>query len=240
MRSEMIKSLLAILFLAMVAACGGEPADTPEISAPQTQAAPLASDDQGAPARERLEASIDVPANDPAIANLPKAVISTTMGDITVALYAEKAPKTVTNFIEYVNGRQYTRTIFHRVIPGFMIQGGGFSSYLEQRKTRAPVRYEGDNGLNNDRGTLAMARTQDPDSASAQWYINLEDNAFLNHGAREPDAPGYTVFGRVISGMNVVDAIATVETSDQIAGNGQPLSNVPVDPVVIDSVVMAQ
>ncbi|MEO1152162.1 MAG: peptidylprolyl isomerase [Pseudomonadota bacterium] len=236
----MVQRLTILIMIIFLSACGGEKKPASGATA-STQDATASDDAQTAPAiapapRTALEPSIETPLDDPSIADKPKAVISTSMGDITVVLYPEDAPKSVENFISYVEGRQYTRTIFHRVIPGFMIQGGGFSSFLEQRKTRDPIPYEGDNGLNNDRGTLAMARTQNPNSATAQWYINLEDNAFLNHGARRPDEPGYTVFGRVIAGMNIVDAISLVETSDQFAGNGQPLQNVPVDPVVIDKV----
>ncbi len=185
-----------------------------------------------------LEPSQDIATDNPAIADLPKARITTSMGPITIVLYPEQAPISVENFKNYVAGRHYSRTVFHRVIPGFMIQGGGYSSFLEPRKTNDPIRYEGDNGLNNDRGTIAMARTSNPDSATSQWYINHEDNENLNHGARGPDVPGYTVFGRVISGMNIVDAIALVETGTQVIGNGQTLQNVPVDPVVINNVEM--
>ncbi|MEM1192841.1 MAG: peptidylprolyl isomerase [Pseudomonadota bacterium] len=237
----MAQRLIFGIMIILAGACGADDKPAPGASAATDQ---NAADTQAvAPAatpRTRLEATIQTPIDDPAIADKPKAIITTSMGDIMVVLYTDEAPNSVANFIEYVEGRQYTRTIFHRVIPGFMIQGGGFSSFLEQRKTRAPIAYEGNNGLNNDRGTLAMARTQNPNSATAQWYINLDDNAFLNHGARRPDEPGYTVFGRVIAGMNIVDAIATVETSDQFAGNGQPLSNVPVDPVVIEKVQMLE
>lgn len=202
---------------------------TPPVEEPVAQALP-----------EKLEPSIDIPADDPAIADFPKVTIATTVGDITVVLYREQAPVSVENFLGYVNSRQYTRTIFHRVIQGFMIQGGGFSIYLEQRQTRDPIAYEGDNGLSNERGTLAMARTNSPDSATAQWYINHEDNANLDHGARGPNVPGYTVFGRVISGMNIVDAIASVETSTQLSGAGQELRNVPVTPIVIENVQVVE
>ena len=139
------------------------------------------------------------------------------------------APKTVANFLRYADEGFYDNTIFHRVIRGFMVQGGGFTKDLERKSTHKAVAYEGDNGLANNRGTLAMARTQDPNSATSQFFINQVDNVFLNHGAS--GGAGYTVFGHVISGMDVVDAIAAVTTS-----NVGPYQNVPTTPVTIKSV----
>ena len=154
-------------------------------------------------------------------------VLSTTHGDITLELDAEHAPITVENFLAYVEDGFYDGTIFHRVIPGFMIQGGGMDASMNEKKTRAPIKNEADNGLSNTRGTIAMARTQVVDSATAQFFINLSDNTFLDHGARDF---GYAVFGKVVDGMDVVDTIAEVQTGDR--GMHQ---NVPVEPVVIES-----
>ncbi len=155
--------------------------------------------------------------------------IKTSMGDIRVELADDAAPQTVENFLRYVDESFYNDVIFHRVINGFMIQGGGFKEDLDRKQTRHAIPYEGNNGLYNDRGTLAMARTQDPNSATSQFFINLVDNTFLNHGAR--GAAGYTVFGRVTEGMDVVDQIAKVPT--RTVG---PYQNVPNTPVIIESV----
>ena len=156
-----------------------------------------------------------------------KVSISTSLGDIVIELDAAKAPKTVDNFLQYVKAGQYEGTVFHRVIENFMIQGGGFSPELKQKSTRAPIPLESRNGLSNSRGTLAMARTSDPNSATAQFFINVQDNGFLD-AARSPDGNGYAVFGRVVSGMEVVDRIRAVPT-----GNRGPLQNVPLQPVTI-------
>lgn len=156
--------------------------------------------------------------------------IVTNQGKIRVDLKDEAAPKTVENFLRYVEEGFYENTIFHRVIRGFMIQGGGFTEDLGRKETHKPVMYEGNNGLANIRGTLAMARTQSPNSATSQFFINHVDNAFLNHGARNGGA-GYTVFGEVISGMEVVDAIAA-STTTTIG----PYQNVPNTPVIIESI----
>ena len=138
--------------------------------------------------------------------------METSHGTITLELDAENAPKTVANFLDYVRDEFYDNTIFHRVIPNFMIQGGGFYSGLVQKQTRAAVENEADNGLANQRGTIAMARTMDPHSATAQFFINLRDNDFLNHSGKNPQGWGYCVFGRVVDGMDVVDRIAGVST----------------------------
>jgi cyclophilin family peptidyl-prolyl cis-trans isomerase len=151
----------------------------------------------------------------------PRVALETSKGTIVLELYPDKAPKTVANFLKYVKAGQYNGTIFHRVIPRFMIQGGGFTPNMAEKPTQAPIQNEADNGLGNDRGTLAMARTSDPNSATAQFYINVVDNAALNH---TPSSPGYAVFGKVVEGMDVADAIAAVKTKAQ---------DVPVEPVII-------
>jgi cyclophilin family peptidyl-prolyl cis-trans isomerase len=158
----------------------------------------------------------------------PQVKMETTLGDITIELDAVKAPKTVANFLEYVNSGFYDGTIFHRVIGGFMIQGGGFTEDMSQKPTRDPIANEADNGLKNLRGTLAMARTGDPHSATAQFFINLVDNGFLNFKAKDEQSWGYCVFGKVIKGIEVVDAIAKSETS-----NSGMFQNVPVTPILI-------
>jgi len=152
----------------------------------------------------------------------------TSAGDFSVELFEKEAPESAANFLQYVEDGHYDGTIFHRVIPGFMIQGGGFASGMEQKDTRPPIRNEATNGLENLRGTLAMARTSDVHSATAQFFINLVDNDFLNH---QPGNYGYAVFGRVIAGMDVIDAIAAVPTTRR-RGHG----DVPVDEVIIHSV----
>lgn len=136
----------------------------------------------------------------------------TNQGNFTVELYPEKAPLTVANFLQYIEDDFYKGTIFHRVINGFMIQGGGFERDMHQKPTRAPVKNEAANGLKNDVGTIAMARTQAPNSATAQFFVNLKDNAFLNHTGTHPSEMGYCVFGKVVSGMDVIKKIAVVPT----------------------------
>ncbi|QEA13531.1 peptidylprolyl isomerase [Comamonas flocculans] len=158
----------------------------------------------------------------------PKVKLATSLGDIVVQLDCAKAPKTVDNFLQYVREQHYDGTIFHRVINGFMIQGGGFTTDMVQKPTRAPVPLEADNGLKNDAYTIAMARTANPNSATAQFFINVKDNDGLN--APKPDGHGYAVFGKVIEGKEVVDKIKTVAT-----GNRGPHQNVPTTPVVIES-----
>ncbi len=157
----------------------------------------------------------------------PMVTISTSLGDITVELYEDKAPISVKNFLDYVEEGFYNDTIFHRVIPGFMVQCGGMTADMSEKPNRAPIKNEADNGLGNERGTLAMARTQVVDSATSQFFINLKDNAFLNHGGRDF---GYAVFGKVVEGMDVVDKIAAVPT-----GNKGFHQDVPVEPVTIVS-----
>ncbi len=141
-----------------------------------------------------------------------KATIETSMGTITLELDEAKAPVTVKNFCEYAKSGHYNGTIFHRVIDGFMIQGGGFTPSMDQKETRDPIKNEAGNGLSNARGTIAMARTQVVDSATSQFFINLVDNSFLDHRGADPRAFGYAVFGKVVDGMDVVDKIAKVKT----------------------------
>jgi len=158
--------------------------------------------------------------------------MKTSMGAVTIELDAAKAPKTVENFMQYVKDGHYNGTIFHRVISGFMIQGGGFEPGMKQKPTRAPIPLESRNGLKNDTGTIAMARTQVPDSATAQFFINVADNAFLDaDNAR--DGQGYAVFGRVVEGMDVVDKIRATPT--RAAG---PHENLPVTPILITKAVL--
>ncbi len=154
--------------------------------------------------------------------------LSTNFGDITIELDTEKAPITAANFLQYVESGFYENVIFHRVINGFMIQGGGFDTNMKQKPTEAPIKNEANNGLSNDKYTLAMARTSVPDSASSQFFINVSDNDFLNHTAPTPSGWGYCVFGKVVEGMDVVDAIKAVPTTSR-AGH----QDVPVEPVVI-------
>jgi peptidyl-prolyl cis-trans isomerase B (cyclophilin B) len=160
----------------------------------------------------------------------PRVKLQTTKGDIVIELDKAHAPKTVENFLAYVKSGHYDGTIFHRVIAGFMIQGGGMDEGLRQKPTNPPVSNEADNGLKNDRGTLAMARTNDPNSATSQFFINTVDNAFLNFKAKTASGWGYCVFGKVVEGMDVVDAIEHVPT-----GNKGMFSDVPTTPMVIKS-----
>ncbi len=154
--------------------------------------------------------------------------MDTNFGAITIELDAENAPLTVANFKQYIADGFYNNTIFHRVIPNFMIQGGGFNPGMIQKQTMDPIENEADNDLGNDRGTIAMARTNDPHSATAQFFINLKDNTFLNHSGKNPQGWGYCVFGKVTEGMDVVDKIAAVST-----GNSAGHADVPVNDVVI-------
>ena len=154
-------------------------------------------------------------------------ILKTSHGDVTIELFDEAAPVTVENFLAYVDDGFLDGTVFHRVIPGFVIQGGGFTENMQQKETRPPITNEADNGLKNERGTLSMARTQDVNSATSQFFVNLQDNAVLDHGTRDF---GYAVFGKVVKGMDVIDRIAKVPTSTQGMHR-----DVPVEPVVIES-----
>lgn len=166
----------------------------------------------------------------------PRVRLQTSMGDIVLVLDPQRAPKTVENFLRYVRDGFYDGTIFHRVIDGFMIQGGGFTAGFTRKKTQAPVASEADNGLRNDRGTVAMARTSDPNSATAQFFINVVDNPFLNHTSPTPAGWGYTVFGHVAQGMDVVDRIRQVPTGP----GGAFRKDVPKTPVVIEKAVVIE
>ncbi|MEY3007121.1 MAG: hypothetical protein RI942_1463 [Pseudomonadota bacterium] len=158
--------------------------------------------------------------------------ISTTFGEMTLELDADKAPKTVANFLEYVREGFYDGTIFHRVINNFMVQGGGFDTNMQQKATKAPIENEADNGLKNEFGTIAMARTMDPHSATAQFFINVSNNEFLNHSGKNMQGWGYTVFGKVVEGTEVLEKIKAVATTSK---NGH--QDVPVDEVIIESIV---
>jgi cyclophilin family peptidyl-prolyl cis-trans isomerase len=162
----------------------------------------------------------------------PTVLVSTSLGDITLELYQDRAPVSVQNFLQYVNEGFYPGTVFHRVIPGFMIQGGGFTTEMVEKPTHPPIRNEATNGLSNVRGTLAMARTEALRSATAQFFINISDNRIkLDHHGYSPEDFGYAVFGRVLTGLEVCDRIAAVKTQR----NG-PHENIPLDPVVIKGV----
>jgi len=163
-----------------------------------------------------------------AAADAPKVALETDKGKIVIELYPDKAPKTVQNFLDYVDAGHYNNTIFHRVIPNFMIQGGGYTADLTEKPTRAPIPLESQNGLKNDRGSVSMARRGDPNSATAQFFINVVDNPRLDYP--NPDGNGYAVFGKVVEGMDVVDKIRAVPT-----GSSGPHASLPSTPVVIKS-----
>ena len=163
----------------------------------------------------------------------PRVKLATSAGDIVVELAPDKAPKTVENFLQYVKDKHYDGTVFHRVIDGFMIQGGGFTADMQQKPTRAPIPLEASNGLKNDKYTVAMARTGNPNSATSQFFINVKNNDSLN--APNPDGYGYTVFGKVVAGTDVVDKIRAVQT-----GNKGGMQNVPLETITIQSATLAK
>ncbi|HEX7180442.1 MAG TPA: peptidylprolyl isomerase [Thermoanaerobaculia bacterium] len=163
------------------------------------------------------------------------AELHTTAGQINIRFFPDVAPNHVKNFLDLAQKGFYDGTKFHRVIPGFMIQGGGFTADMTQKPTKANVQNEADNGLTNDRGTVAMARTSDPHSASAQFFINVKDNAFLNHKGKNPQGWGYAVFGKVVEGMDVADAMTQVKT-----GQKGPHGDVPVEPIVVKTATVVQ
>jgi peptidyl-prolyl cis-trans isomerase A (cyclophilin A) len=175
-----------------------------------------------------LIASTSALAQTAATAAHPQVLLKTSDGDIRLELYPDKAPKTVANFLDYVKSGQYSGTIFHRVIPGFMIQGGGYTQTFQEKPTRAPIPIESRNGLKNAVGTIAMARTSDPNSATDQFFINTVDNAGLDYP--NPDGNGYAVFGKVVSGMDVVKKIEGTPTTTR-----GPMADVPQKPIVIES-----
>lgn len=160
-------------------------------------------------------------------------VLTTNFGDIKIELFAKEAPKTVENFLNYVTSGFYDGVIFHRVIPGFMVQGGGMLPGMEEKDGNASINNEANNGVKNDRGTLAMARTQEPHSASSQFFINSADNAFLNFRSETPDGWGYCVFAKVVEGMDIVDKISATKT-----GNAGYHQDVPVEDVIIEKAVV--
>lgn len=165
----------------------------------------------------------------------PDVLIKTNYGTITVELDPVRAPITVKNFLDYVNAGFYTNTLFHRVIPDFMIQGGGYTLSMQEKKTNAPIQVESNNGLKNVRGSIAMARTNEPNSATSQFYINLVDNDFLDYQNNSTQGVGYTVFGQVIQGMETVDSIAKAQTK---TSHGMP--DVPSKPVIIESITISK
>lgn len=167
----------------------------------------------------------------PAMAANPLITVETNRGNFVIELYPEKAPKTVENFMQYVKAGFYKDTIFHRVINRFMIQGGGFTANMDEKQTRDPIVNESSNGLLNEVGTIAMARTSNPNSATSQFFINLENNQFLNYQSPDPDLIGYCVFGRVLKGMDVVREIASTPT-----GYKGPHGDVPKSPIIIHSI----
>ena len=162
--------------------------------------------------------------------DMPVVQLDTNMGAIVIELNEERAPKTVENFLNYVKSGHYDGTIFHRIIDGFMIQGGGMDAEMKEKSTNKPIENEADNGLKNDAGTIAMARTQDPHSATSQFFINVKDNDFLNHSGKNMQGWGYTVFGKVTSGMDVIEKMKGVPT-----GRFGMHADVPKEPVVINS-----
>ena len=164
---------------------------------------------------------------------MTRVLMKTLLGDMTLELDTDKAPATVANFVEYAQSGHYDGTIFHRVINNFMVQGGGFDTDMRQKGTNAPIQNEANNSLKNDRGTIAMARTMDPHSATAQFFINVSDNDFLNFSGENMQGWGYAVFGRVVEGEDVLDKIRVVPTGSQ-AGH----QDVPTDPIVIESVTV--
>lgn len=212
MMKKMILVQSVVLSMAL-AACGSATQVEPSAQAP-SNAAPAAQSTQ---AQQHNQAVID-----------------TDYGKIVVQLDAQKAPQTVANFKAYAEQGFYNGTIFHRVIDGFMIQGGGFTAEMQEKPTAAPIANEADNGLTNDIGTIAMARTADPHSASSQFFINVADNDFLNHTSKTRQGYGYAVFGKVVSGMEVVNKIAKVRTRDHMGHQ-----NVPVEPVRIRSLTVS-
>ncbi len=215
-----MKWIYAILATTLI---GGPAALAQEESAPPPVPA-LSVESEPAPAEPAME-----PAKDTTMV-----IINTNLGEIHVKLAADKAPLTVANFLAYVDDGFYNGTIFHRVIDGFMIQGGGFEPNMRQKPTRAPVKNEAANGLHNKRGTIAMARTPVVDSATAQFFINVKDNGFLDFRSPDPQGFGYCVFGEVVAGMDVVDKIKAVRT-----GTKAGMTDVPLDTVQILSVTRA-
>jgi cyclophilin family peptidyl-prolyl cis-trans isomerase len=222
MRSKWM--LVTLGFMGTIACGGGPPAPPAEEAKPgeEAPAPPPPAPEEGAAPAEKGAA--------PTSGN-PMVEMRTSMGTMRIELYPEKAPKTVENFLQYAREGFYDGTVFHRVIEGFMIQGGGFTPDMSEKGTRPPVENEASNGLKNVRGSVAMARTNDPHSASAQFFINTVDNPFLDFQSETVQGWGYAVFGQVVEGLETLDAIKKVQT-----GNRGPHSDVPRDPVIIESV----
>jgi len=212
-----VPAIAAVLCALVAAACASPSPTAPASPLPRESPAPSAAP------------TTDTERSDDPMTR-PRVRLTTSKGAIVLELDREKAPETTENFLEYVRSGFFDGTIFHRVIPGFMIQGGGFTPDMSQKPTRAPIQNEADSGLENERGTVAMARTNDPHSATAQFFVNLKDNDFLDHTGKNARGWGYAVFGEVVEGMDVVDAIAAVPTG-QRGGHG----DVPLEPVVIES-----
>jgi cyclophilin family peptidyl-prolyl cis-trans isomerase len=229
----LVMVLAGLLFLT---ACKEKPVEKPAQPAAVETKVPAAVKEQAAATVETKAPAPQTPAA-PAVASFkagnPIVTIKTSKGQMMVMLYQDKAPISVANFLTYVNSGHYNGTIFHRVMPGFMIQGGGMTPDMKEKPTRAPIKNEAANGLKNDRGTLAMARLPDPDSATSQFFINVADNAMLNYAG--PGREGYAVFGKVFAGMDVADAIVNVPTHS--AGVHQ---NIPNEPIIIESITQAR
>lgn len=231
MISKSYKCMLMALLLGsslVLSACSGDSETPADLGSMADQAAETATD-----AAESVSDAVSDAANTVSdeLDGNPVVVMETSMGSIEIELWADRAPVSVENFLRYVDNGLYDNLTFHRVIPGFMIQGGGYDSDFTEMSGYPPITNEADPSLQNTRGTLAMARTNVVDSATSQFFINLVDNAFLNQTGTTPQQFGYAVFGEVINGMDVVDEIATVDT-----GNRNQHQNVPVEPVMIESV----
>lgn len=219
-----------LLFVTLAAGCGGGGDDTPAEEATESATPPpVAPEEESAEEAESESLEDEVGADIPAGAH-PIVELRTNIGSIKLELYPDKAPKTVDNFLSYVRSGFYDGTIFHRVVPGFVIQGGGFTAEMLRKDTEPPIENEADNGVRNLRGTICMARTNDPHSATSQFFINLKDNPPLDFRDRSMSGWGYAVFGEVIEGLDVVDSIAGVPTTSVDHYEG-----VPVDDVVIET-----
>lgn len=228
LRHALVFGLMTIGLILCLSGCTENNDTTPEQPVSQTtQTRPQAETKTPAADTATPQPAAQAPATATSVSGNPIVVLETSKGNITIELWPDKAPATVENFLTYVRDGFYGGTIFHRVISGFMIQGGGFTPDMAKKTTQAPIKNEAAANLPNERGTIAMARTNAPDSATSQFFINHRDNAMLNY--RGPANPGYAVFGKVIDGMNVVDAIAAVSTTTK-----GPYQNVPAEPVVIE------
>lgn len=221
--------IASVLLIALAAGCGGgsEPETETEAVAPPPAAPGDSAEDAGL---EESDEDIEEGGSDIATGAYPVVEMRTNFGTVALELYPDKAPKTVENFLSYVRAGFYDGTIFHRVVPGFVIQGGGFTAEMVKKDTEAPIENEADNGLLNLKGAICMARTNDPQSATSQFFINTKDNPVLDFRERSPQGWGYAVFGKVIEGIDIVEKIEATPTANQ--GGYQ---NVPVDAVVIES-----